>query len=127
MHKILPITPKELEQLEKFLFDQKDRTKERFVQEYGEQPLGKFVRRIIGMDIEVANQLFSELIQSENLNANQITFINSIVNGTIDKGLLTKPPFNENHDKGIFGVFGEEEKIVRIISILDEVNNLSST
>ena len=128
LHKNLPITPKELEQLEKFLFDQKDRTKERFVQEYGEQPLGKFVRRIIGMDIEVANQLFSELIQSENLNADQITFINIIVhylnvNGTIDKSLLTKPPFNENHDKGIFGVFGEEENIVRIISILDEVNS----
>lgn len=127
LHKNLPITPKELEQLEKFLFDQKDRTKERFVQEYGEQPLGKFVRKIIGLDIEVANQLFSELIQTENLNADQITFINSVVNylnvnGTIDKSLLTKPPFNENHDKGIFGVFGEEEKIVRIISILDEVN-----
>ncbi len=127
LHKNLPITPKELKLLEKFLFDQETRTKERFVEEYGEQPLGKFVRKIIGLDIEVANQLFSELIKVENLNANQITFINSIVNylnvnGTIDKSLLTKPPFNESHDKGIFGIFIEEDKIVQIISILDEVN-----
>lgn len=44
------------------------------------------------------NQLFSDLIQDENLNANQITFIHKIIDylndkGIIDKNLLASPVF----------------------------------
>ncbi|KZS39739.1 restriction endonuclease [Aquimarina aggregata] len=127
LYKNLPITEKELTRLELFLFSNELVSKDHFVNEYGDQPLGKFIRSIIGLDIEVTNQLFSELIQSENLNANQITFINTIIgylnkNGTIDKSLLTKPPFNEKHEKGIIGIFPDEDKVVRIISIIDHIN-----
>lgn len=128
LYKNLPITEKELDQLEQFLFTEELGSKQQYETEYGKQPLGKFVRKIIGLDIETANNLFSELIQSENLTANQITFTNTIIsylnkNGTLDKSLLTKPPFNESFDKGIFGAFKDDEnKIVKIISIIDQVN-----
>jgi len=41
----------------------------------------------------------------------------------LDKELLTKPPSNKKFNKGIFGAFEDDEsKIVKIISIIDEVN-----
>jgi type I restriction enzyme R subunit len=127
LYKNLPITPTEIELLEQFLFNEALESKERFTKEYGAQPLGKFVRNIIGLDIEVVNKLFADFISTGNLNANQITFIQKIIDyltkkGVIDKKLLTQFPFNENHDRGIFGIFPEDDKVYEIVRVLDEVN-----
>jgi type I restriction enzyme R subunit len=129
LYKNLPITEKEIEVLEDFLYKENDglESKDRFVKEYGEQPLGKFVRNIIGLDVEIVNQLFADFITKGNLNANQITFIQKIITylsqkGVLEKQLLTQSPFNEQHDQGLLGVFPEEDKIVKIISIIETVN-----
>lgn len=127
LYKNLPITDQELTQLGDFLYSQELGSKEQFEKEYGNQSLPQFVRKIVGLDIATVNGLFSDLIQSGNLNANQISFINTIISylnkkGTLDKTLLTKPPFNENFDNGILGAFKDENKIVKIISIIDDVN-----
>lgn len=127
LYKNLPITIEELNLLEDFLLKEALESKDRFIKEYGEQPLGKFVRNIIGLDIEIANELFVEFISKGSLNANQITFIQKIIqylnqNGVIEKKLLTQSPFNEQHDQGIFGIFPEEEKIMEIIQIINDIN-----
>ncbi|SNR33143.1 DEAD/DEAH box helicase family protein [Flavobacterium sp. ov086] len=127
LYKNLPITNDELNLLEHFLLQEALESKDRFVREYGEQPLGKFVRNIIGLDIEVANQLFADFISKGNLNSNQITFIQKIINylnnkGVIEKQLLTQSPFNEQHDQGIFGIFPEENKLIQIIQVINDVN-----
>ncbi|CAM4071464.1 DEAD/DEAH box helicase family protein [Flavobacterium weaverense] len=127
LYKNSPITENELEVLEDFLLKEALESKDRFTKEYGEQPLGKFVRNIIGLDIEVSNQLFANFISKGNLNANQITFIQKMItylnqNGTIEKSLLTQAPFNENHGDGIFGIFPEEDKVFKIIKVLNQVN-----
>ena len=127
LYKNLPITTKELESLEQFLLKEALESKDRFIREYGEQPLGKFVRNIIGLDIEVTNQLFADFISQGNLNANQITFIQKIINylnqnGIIEKQLLTQSPFNEQHDQGVFGIFPEEDKFETIIKVINQVN-----
>lgn len=127
LYKNLPITAKELEVLESFLLKEALESKDRFIKEYGEQPLGKFVRNIVGLDIEVTNQLFAEFISKGNLNANQITFVQKIISylnqkGIIEKQLLTQSPFNEQHDQGIFGIFPEEDKFETIIRVINQVN-----
>jgi type I restriction enzyme R subunit len=127
LYKNLPITAKELEVLEAFLLKEALESKDRFIKEYGEQPLGKFVRNIVGLDIEVTYQLFAEFITKGNLNANQITFVQKIISylsqkGVIEKQLLTQSPFNEQHDQGIFGIFPEEEKFETIIRVINQVN-----
>ena len=82
----------------------------------------------MGLDITVANKLFSELIQDENLNANQITFINKIIeylnqNGTLDKKLLSSSVLVQTYERGILDLFkGENDRIGKIISIVDRVN-----
>ncbi|WP_417371233.1 DEAD/DEAH box helicase family protein [Gelidibacter japonicus] len=126
LHKNIPITPKELELLESFLFNDELGSKEDYEREYGDQPLGKFIRSVVGLDIEVVNQLFAKFIEDKNLIPIQITFIQTLINylntnGTLDKKLLTKPPFNEASDDGIMGLF-DENKVREIVSIIDTVN-----
>lgn len=127
LHKNVAITEKELALLESFLFTESIGNKEQYLQEYGDMPLGKFIRSIVGLDIEIVNSLFTSFIQSEKLNATQITFVNKLINylnknGTLDKNLLVKPPFNENHEEGIIGVFEDESEVRQLISIIDMVN-----
>lgn len=123
----LPITDAELNQLEQVLFDGKDRGSiEDYQKNYGDEPLGKFVRSIIGLDVSAAQEAFASFLQSGNLTANQITFIQNIIdylstNGTIDKRLLFESPFTDTHQDGVSGLF-EDGDAVKIISIIDTIN-----
>lgn len=127
LYKNVPVTTKELELLEEFLMQEAE-SKDRLFTEYEEQPLGKFVRKIIGLDIEAAQKHFATFIQQANLNANQITFIQKIIdylnkNGVLDKTMLTQAPFNDQDDNGIIGIFPEEDKLVKVIQLIEEINH----
>ena len=127
LYKNVPVTTKELELLEEFLMQEAE-SKDRLFTEYEEQPLGKFVRKIIGLDIEAAQKHFATFIQQANLNANQITFIQKIIdylnkNGILDKTMLTQVPFNDQDDNGIIGIFPEEDKLVKVIQLIEEINH----
>jgi type I restriction enzyme, R subunit len=124
------ITEKELGLLEEILFaDPTLGSKEDFTNAYGNQPLGKFVRSLLGLTTEAAQAAFSQFVQTGNLSANQIKFVETIVhylekNGTLDKSLLTASPFNNQHSDGIFGVFqGEDQKLMKVISIVNTIND----
>ena len=129
IHKIrnnIQITHEELNLLEKMLFEGDLGTLADYRREYGDMPLGKFIRSLLGLDILAANQLFSEFIQSGNLSADQITFVNNIIsfltqNGTIDKEMLFEIPFTNINDQGITGVF-DEIMVGKIVKIIDKVN-----
>ena len=131
IHKLrsnISITPSEVDQLEKMLFTESVAgTKEDYVKQYGEKPLGKFIRNIVGLDQVAANSAFSEFLQVGNLRADQMTFVNTIIsfltkNGTIDKSLLYEPPFTDQHDQGISGVFEKDSDVIQIVKIIDLVN-----
>jgi len=123
----MPITKEELKVLEDILFDEEERgSKEDFDKEYSEEPLGKFVRVILGLDIEAAQKAFADFLQAGNLRADQMTFITNIItyltkNGVIDKGMLFEPPFTDVNDQGLLGVFDDADAF-KIISIIDEIN-----
>ncbi|MBI5218016.1 MAG: DEAD/DEAH box helicase family protein [Bacteroidia bacterium] len=121
-----PITSAELNELEHILFDGAERgTKADFENAFGKQPLGKFIRSILGLERNAAMEAFSEFLSKGNLKADQIAFINIIIdhltiNGTIDNKMLFEPPFTDINDFGISGVFPEPE-INRIINILVQI------
>jgi len=122
-----PITAMDLNTLETILFDGEIGTKEDYIKTYGDKPLGEFIRSIVGLDKAAAQAAFADFIQAGNLRADQITFINTIINylsanGTIDKAMLFQSPFTFAHQDGVLGVFddGEAEKVIRLI---DMVNN----
>ncbi len=122
-----PITADELQELEKMLFEgDAVGTRKEYEQEYGEQPLGKFIRSIVGLDIKAANEAFSGFIQDGTLRADQMTFIKNIIsflekNGTIDKALLFEAPFTDMHDQGLMGLFDDADAR-KVISIVDSIN-----
>lgn len=71
--------------------------------------------------------MFAEFIQAGNLKADQMTFINNIINylsinGVIDKAMLFEPPFTNIHQDGLIGVFDEADA-KKVIQLVDEVKN----
>ena len=123
----IPISHFELQALENILFDGKERgTKEDFVKLHGQQPLGKFIRSIVGMDTNAAKEAFGEFLTAGNLSADQIRFIDMIIdyltkNGVIDAEMLFEEPFTTFHTEGIAGLF-DEEKTTRILTILRRID-----
>jgi type I restriction enzyme R subunit len=88
--------------------------------------LGVFIRSIIGLDITAAQEAFAEFLNNGNLKADQVTFIQNIINylnknGTIEPSMLFEPPFTDINDYGLNGVF-DDTSAYKIISIVEHVN-----
>lgn len=128
LNKNIPITPSDLKALEDILFtDEAAQNKQQFEAEYGDCPLGVFIRSIIGLDIKVAHEAFAEFINAGTLSADQITFINNIItflskNGTIDKQMLFESPFTDDHYEGLTGIFKKETEVIQLVRIIDKIN-----
>jgi len=130
IHKLktnVPVTKAELTELERMLFEQGALgTKAQFVEAYGEQPLGKFIRSIIGLDSNAAKLAFSELLQAGNFNSQQIRFVDTIINfftvkGIVEPSRLFESPFTDINSKGITGIF-DEGMSRRIVEMMEGVN-----
>lgn len=130
LYRGLPITPIEVQSLEDHLFGQGELvSREQYQQAYGDEPLLRFIRRIIGMDTNAAKEAFSEFLSMGHLNTRQIRFINTIidflsVNGAIDPEKLFEPPFTDIDAGSIMNLFDAADT-QKIRKILDEVNNVS--
>ncbi|TBV26545.1 restriction endonuclease [Meridianimaribacter sp. CL38] len=131
IHKLcnnIQITKPELEELEKIMFTESVAgTKDEFIKQYGEKPLGAFIRSITGLNEQSVNEAFAEFLQIGNLRADQITFVRTIMsyltkNGTINKQMLFEPPFTDLNDQGLIGVFEDEADVVKIVKIIDLIN-----
>ena len=122
-----PITETEINTLEAILFDGVTiGSKQDYIDNYGDKPLGEFIRGIVGLDVMAAQAAFADFIQTGNLRADQMTFINNIIsyltkNGTIDKKMLFEAPFTNIHDQGLLGVF-DDAVAVKVIKLIDRVN-----
>lgn len=88
----------DLKELERILWQELG-SKEDYRKEYGDTPVGRLVRRIVGVDTAAVNEAFSEFLTEERLNINQLRFVKLIVdyiaaNGNIDDNkVLMEEPF----------------------------------
>lgn len=88
----------DLKELERILWQELG-SKEDYIKEYGDTPVGRLVRRVVGVDRTAVNEAFSEFLTEVHLNINQIRFVNLIVdyiaaNGNIDDNkVLMEEPF----------------------------------
>jgi type I restriction enzyme R subunit len=93
-----PLNKADLAELERILWTELG-SKEDYRKEYGETPIGRLVRKIVGVDREAVNEAFSQFLTDEKLNINQIRFVKLIVdyivaNGNIeDNSVFMKEPF----------------------------------
>ncbi len=93
-----PLTETDMKELEYILWHELG-SKEDYRKEYGDTPIGRLVRKIVGVDKAVLNEVFSEFLAEERLNLNQMRFVRLIVdyiaaNGNIeDNQVLMGEPF----------------------------------
>ncbi|MFZ4412593.1 MAG: type I restriction-modification enzyme R subunit C-terminal domain-containing protein [Bacteroidales bacterium] len=121
------VIAKEFGELEQMLFEQGELgSRTEFVKAFGEQPLGKFIRSILGIDVNAAKQAFAG-ISHQNFNSQQIRFIDTIinfltVNGIIDPKMLFEPPFTDVNSGGITALY-DGETTGKIIALINEINH----
>ena len=126
LHTNEPLSTGDLDDLERVLTDNKIGKAEYIDQAKQEnKSFGIFVRTLVGLDREVAKGLFNEFLASTIYNANQIEFINLIINhlvdhGIVDVGLLYESPFTDISPTGPDALFTSEQ-VNRIMQLLEEI------
>ena len=79
------ITEADLNELERILWTELG-SKEDYIKEYGDKPVGRLVRQIVGVDRMAVNEAFSEFLKEERLNINQIRFVKLIIDYIVENG-----------------------------------------
>jgi len=120
-----PLTPTDLEELEKILVRAGGSKALIDEAKAKSQGLGLFIRSLVGLDREAAMQAFSEFLQGGNTTADQIEFINLIVqeltqNGVMLAERLFQSPFTDVNAQGPLGVF-PPSKVTRIVDVLKDI------
>lgn len=128
VHKLkhnLVLSREDVNELEKILWEDLG-SKDDYQNEYGEKSITRLVREIVGLDRKAALVLFSEFLTAEQLNLEQVKFVEMIVdyvvkNGTLDKKVLSQDPFRSlGNISVIFSKKGDEAR--SIIDVIDQIN-----
>ncbi|RUS60685.1 DUF4145 domain-containing protein [Pseudorhodobacter sp. E13] len=129
IRRALPVTPQDIQELEAMILGDGAADAESLETIRNGDGLGVFLRQLIGLDRTAAKEAFSELVSSQNLNADQTEFINLIIDcltetGTIEPRLFYESPFTDINDQGIAGVFSVRQStdIIRIVKQLNQVS-----
>jgi len=121
----LPLTQVDYVSLEEIL-TQELGSHEDYQREFGDTPFGILVRKITKLEREAAMKAFSTFINEQNLNQEQIVFVNKVIdyisqNGYVDNlSVLTKPPFDK--PRKFLELFdGSGQKI--IVTLITNIND----
>lgn len=122
------LTKQDVETLEEILWKELG-SKEQYEKDFGDTPITRLVRNIVGLDRQAAMEEFSEFLTEERLNIQQARFVELIVdyvvkNGTLDKQVLQQDPFRTlGSITSLFkNSMGDAKKI---ISVIDRINKNS--
>jgi type I restriction enzyme R subunit len=121
-----PLTATDLQELERMLTASGLGNPEHLAKAKTESNgLGLFVRSLVGLDREVAKQALAAFMSGKTLSANQIEFVNLIIDhltehGVMDAGLLYESPFTDISPRGPDGLFPAAQ-IDQFVSLLGEV------
>jgi type I restriction enzyme, R subunit len=119
-----PLTPVDLQELERILQESGIGTPEE-IEVAKEAGLGVFIRSLVGLDREAAKQAFGEFLSGSTASANQIEFINLIIDylthhGIMEPRLLYESPFTYISNQGPEGIFSPEQ-VDTLVAVLDEI------
>ena len=118
-----PLTQTDIESLEKILWSEVG-TKEDYEKEYGEKPLGAFVRSIVGLDMNAAKEAFSKF--SSILDSRQMYFVNQIIEYIVQNGMMTdfsvlqESPFTDQGS--VVDIFTDLSLWMSIKKVIDDIN-----
>ncbi|MDU6361064.1 MAG: DEAD/DEAH box helicase family protein [Clostridiales bacterium] len=125
------LTKEDLKTLERIMWEELG-TKADYEKEYGDTPVNKLVRKLVGLDRGAANEAFSNFLSEEKLNVVQIRYVKLIVdyivaNGMIeDNRVLMEEPFRSLGS--ITTLFKDNMEDAReIMGIIQQIKNNSET
>lgn len=119
------LTTQDLSELERILLEQDVASDADLQRVRTEGGLGLFIRSLVGLDREAAKQAFAKFIAERTLNADQIEFIDLIINylmeeGVMDARLLYESPFTDIDDQGVSGLFSIID-VTALVQLLADV------
>jgi type I restriction enzyme R subunit len=121
----IPLDTNDVKELEEILWNEVG-TKADYEAEFGQKPLGEFVREIVGLDMNAAKTAFAKYLDDVNLDSRQIYFVNQIVEYIVHNGLmkdlsvLQESPFT---DKGsVVEIFTDLSVWAGIRKIIENIN-----
>ncbi|WP_415714458.1 DEAD/DEAH box helicase family protein [Roseibium sp.] len=121
-----PVTATDLVELQRMLVEQGVADDETLGELVGEDSLGNFLRRLVGLDRAAAKAAFSAFTSANKLNAVQTEFIDMIIDHLTESGIVEpaafyESPFSDVDDMGIAGVFSKDQA-AEIIQIVKGIN-----
>ncbi|WP_074017179.1 DEAD/DEAH box helicase family protein [Fusobacterium massiliense] len=95
---------------------------------YGKnESFGIFIRSLVGLDREAINKEFSEFLNTEKFNSNQIELINLIIENIVKYGAYSKSEIpklsNDILGKSIDNIFTDRNDLQKIVDIIDKINS----
>ena len=121
----VPLTAEDVQALEKALWSEVG-TKQDYEAEYGQKPLGEFVREIVGLDMNAAKEAFAQYLNDASLDSRQIYFVNQIVEYIVHNGMmkdlsvLQEAPFTDHGS--IVEVFTDLTVWMGIRNTIEKIN-----
>ena len=122
----IPLNSDDVKALEKILWNEAG-SRDDYEAEYGQKPLGEFVREIVGLDMAAAKEAFAVYLNDAELDSRQIYFVNQIVeyivqNGVMkDLSVLQEPPFTDHGS--IVDVFTDVSVWMGIREVIRKIND----
>lgn len=120
----IPLSQEDFKELE-MIFTVQLGSKDDYEREFGKTAFGILVRKIAKLEPEAVMKAFSNFINEQSLNSQQIAFVNKVIeyiseNGYIENENLTKAPFDRPVKFiNLFNI----EKCGKFMEILTEINN----
>jgi type I restriction enzyme R subunit len=121
------LTPLDLTALERIFVDEGVASDEDLDRIRAEGGIGIFIRTLVGLERDAAKEALAGFLIGRTLTANQIEFVNLIVDhlterGAMDPRRLYESPFTDLDDQGVGGIFSLEDAKV-LVQVLRDVES----
>jgi type I restriction enzyme R subunit len=123
------LTKTDLAELDRLLYQAPEvGGKAAFEQAFGPQKnVAMFVRSLVGLDRAAAQEAFADFLDGSRHNANQIRFVQMIIehltrNGAMDPAMLYEAPYTDASPSGLDGLF-DDGSAGRIVDILKRISS----
>jgi type I restriction enzyme R subunit len=120
-----PLTKQDLTALERIFIETGTAEPEEIHKIQAEDGLGLFIRGLTGLNKEAAKRAFAQFLNGRNLTANQIEFLNMVIDYLIERGTMAprrlyESPFTDLNALGVDGVFNHTD-VAELVKVLEEV------